>query len=131
MGNMRNIYKKNKKVSIIILLAIFMSAVFALNGTKTNAGMADINEKRTWNSKTYSTEKENKFTTEFHSKWIHYLGENSWNDIDTNFYPAENGFEMTNAPFEWKSAEVMDKRFRGARNRFQKVLYLGQQHRFS
>jgi hypothetical protein len=70
--------------------------ITAASNDISNTSNSDIIDKRTWNAKTYADG--DKYTTEFHSKWIHYLDDN-WKDIDTSFYETNNGFAMTNAPF--------------------------------
>lgn len=72
--------------------------------TQINNGMP-ITE-RNWNS--YTSQQGNVKTSQIHSKWVNYLDEAGWKDIDTVFIPTTGGFTMTEAPFEVFVPEFSD-----------------------
>ncbi|NTW33159.1 MAG: hypothetical protein HGB12_11125, partial [Bacteroidetes bacterium] len=91
---------KLKAVTVIIYTLAFLFICKDISQAQVS-NIIDSSELRlSYNSKTIVLDS-GKRQTEFHSKWINYLDENStWKKIDPVFVKTDKGFEMNEAPFE-------------------------------
>lgn len=104
-----------EKISIGVLVLLFIGAgffLFQVEGEDVGQSLEKIEKpqkatlnsgpitKRDWNS--YTSKEDDVATTEFYGKWVNYLSDTGWQDINTDFSitTTGDGFEMLDAPFE-------------------------------